>query len=100
MGLIKIEQASLFTIITSLKYKFALYSLKVDERSRSVLVYQFVIFKPLSYCFEETIGFNVKALFVRGLSKQVIKQNNFKKRPFSSMRRFMDWKLKTDITTT
>ena len=24
---------------------------------------QFVIFKPLNYCFEETIGFNVKALF-------------------------------------
>ena len=24
---------------------------------------QFVIFKPLSYCFEETIGFDVKASF-------------------------------------
>ena len=25
---------------------------------------QFVIFKPLSYCFEETIGFDVKSSFV------------------------------------
>ena len=24
---------------------------------------QFVIFKPLSYCFKETIGFDVKASF-------------------------------------
>ena len=24
---------------------------------------QFVIFKPLSYCFQETIGFDVKASF-------------------------------------
>ena len=24
---------------------------------------QFVIFKPLNYCFEETIGFDVKASF-------------------------------------
>ena len=24
---------------------------------------QFVIFKPLSYCFEETLGFDVKASF-------------------------------------
>ena len=26
---------------------------------------QFVIFKSLSYCFEETIGFELKALFSR-----------------------------------
>ena len=25
--------------------------------------HQFVIFKPLTYCFKETIGFDVKALF-------------------------------------
>ena len=25
--------------------------------------YQFVVLKPLSYCFEETIGFDVKASF-------------------------------------
>ena len=27
------------------------------------VTYQFVIFKPLSYCFQETIGFDVRALF-------------------------------------
>ena len=27
-------------------------------------VTQFVIFKPLSYCFQETVGFDVKASFV------------------------------------
>ena len=30
---------------------------------KSVTPVQFVIFKPLSYCFEETKGFDVKALF-------------------------------------
>ena len=70
---IKSDEASLFTIITSLKHKFALYLLKVDERNRSVLVYQFVIFKPLRYCLEETIEFNVKALFVRGSVSRLIK---------------------------
>ena len=28
-------------------------------------LYQFVVFKPLSYCFEETIGFDVKGSFAR-----------------------------------
>ena len=28
-------------------------------------LYQFVVFKPLSYCFEETIGFHIKASFTR-----------------------------------
>ena len=28
-----------------------------------IWTFQFVIFKPLSYCFEETIGFDVKASF-------------------------------------
>ena len=33
---------------------------------------QFVIFKPLSYCFAETIGFNVKASFAsRPLSRLI-----------------------------
>ena len=29
----------------------------------NIWLVQFVIFKPLSYCFKETIGFDVKALF-------------------------------------
>ena len=66
MSSIKSEQASLFTILTPLKYKFVLHLLREDALNRSVLVYQFVIFKPLSYCFEETTGFEVKALFASG----------------------------------
>ena len=50
---IKSEQACLFTIITSLKYKFVLHLLKEDMLNRSILVYLFVIFIPLSYCFGE-----------------------------------------------
>ena len=33
------------------------------DNFKSLLVTQFVIFKPLSHCFEETIGFDVKASF-------------------------------------
>ena len=34
--------------------------------------YQFVIFKPLSYCFEEAIGFDVKVSFVsRSVSRLI-----------------------------
>ena len=66
---------------------------------------QFVIFKPLSYCFEKAIGFEVKAPFAsRPLSRliswynnQVIQQKNFDKRLFSSTALFMDWKLQTDV---
>ena len=35
-------------------------------------IIQFAIFKPLSYCFEETIGFDVKASFAsRPLSRLI-----------------------------
>ena len=41
MSSIKTEQASLlFSIITSLKYKFVLHLLKEDGRNRSVAVYK------------------------------------------------------------
>ena len=70
---------------------------------------QFVIFKLLSYCLEETIGFDVKASFVSrpvsrlirwynkpgDITNQVILQKNFEKRLFSSTGLFMDWKLQT-----
>ena len=63
---------------------------------------QFVIFKPWSYCFEETTGFDVKALFasrpvsrlISWYNNQMIKQKNFDKRLFSSTGLFMDWKFK------
>ena len=38
---------------------------------------QFVIFKPLNYCFEETIGFDVKASFTsRPISRLISWYNN------------------------
>ena len=66
----------------------------------NTMLNQFVIFKPLlSYCFEETIGFDVKASFtsrpvshlISWYSNQVIQQNNFDKRLFSSTGLVMDW---------
>ena len=51
-----------------------------DGLNRSFLVYQFVIFKPLSYCFEETTGFDVKALFGRGPASRLIKPGDITKR--------------------
>ena len=36
--------------------------------------FQFAIFKPLSYYLEETIGFDVKALFARSPVLRLIKQ--------------------------
>ena len=70
---------------------------------RSERVNQFAILKQLSYCFEETIGFDVKASFasrpvshlISWYNNQVIQQNNFDKKLFSSMGLFMDWKLQT-----
>ena len=35
--------------------------------------YQFVIFKPLSYCFEERIGFDVKASFASRPESRLIR---------------------------
>ena len=76
---IKSEQASLFTIITSLKYKFVLHLLKEDGLNRSVLVYLFVIFIPLSYCFEETTRFYVKAFLARDPVSSLIKPGDVTK---------------------
>ena len=42
--------------------------------------YQFVIFIPLSYCFEKTIAFDVKALFARRPVSQLIKPGEYNKR--------------------
>ena len=75
-----------------------------DSFLKMPFIRQFLLFKPLSYCFEETIGFDVKASFAsRPLSRQiswynnqVIQQKNFDKRLFSSTGLFMDWKLQTD----
>ena len=41
-----------------------------------IVIYQFVIFKPLSYCFEETIGFDVKASFASRPESRLIRWYN------------------------
>ena len=43
------------------------------------IIYQFVIFKPLSYCFEETIGFDVKTSFTRRPVSRLIKPGDVTK---------------------
>ena len=73
MSSIKSEQATLFTIIISLKYKFVLHLLKEDGRDRSVSVYHFVIFKTIRYYFEETIRFDIQASFAKGPVSRLIK---------------------------
>ena len=61
-------------------------------------VFQFVIFNPLSYCFEGTIGFDVKASFASLPVSRLIRwyNKNFDKRLFNSTGIFVDWKLQTD----
>ena len=76
---IKSELAPFCTKITFLKYKFVLHLLKEDGLNRSVLVYLFVIFIPLSYCFEETTRFDVKALVARGPVSSLIKPGDITK---------------------
>ena len=43
-------------------------------------VFQFVSFKPLSHCFEETVGFDITTLFTRRLVSDLIKQGHITKR--------------------
>ena len=40
-----------------------LYKSHARSRKNFSSYFQFIIFKPLSYCFEETIGFDLKASF-------------------------------------
>ena len=45
----------------------------------SRLPFQFVVFRPLSCCFEETIGFDVKISFARPPVLRLIKPGNISK---------------------
>ena len=69
---------------------------KVREIGWVVLTFQFEIFKPLSYCFEE---FDVKASFASRPVSRLIRwyNKNFDKRLFSSTGLFKDWKLQTEL---
>ena len=59
---------------------------------------QFVILKPLSYSFEEMIGFDVKASFPSHPVSRLIKdQSRWCNKRTSSTGLFMDWKLQTVI---
>ena len=54
---------------------------KIDEvcyiaNITNASIIQFVIFKPLSYCFEQTIGFDVKASFVNRPTSRLISWYN------------------------
>ena len=71
---------------------------------RIMRILQFMIFNPLSYCFKETIRFDVKVLFAGRPVSRLIRWHNkpvditkefWKKGLFNSMRLFMDWKLQT-----
>ena len=72
------------------------------------LLAQFVIFKPLSYCFKQTIGFDVKASFASGPLSRLIrwcnkpgdKTKEFWEKAISSTGLFMDWKLQTELMKT
>ena len=44
---------------------FVKFILSKNKILNNVSMYQFVVFKPLSYYFKETIGFDVKSSFAR-----------------------------------
>ena len=49
------------------------YGYSVRNVSAALPWIQFVIFKPLSYCFEETIEFDVKGSFVSRPESRLIR---------------------------
>ena len=64
------------------------------DEQYTIRLNQSVIFKLLSYCFEETIGFDINASFARS---PVSQYNKRVLRLFSSTGLLMDWKLQTEI---
>ena len=69
---------------TTLYQSYVLFSTLVNMTYQSGdnishLSIQFVIFKPLSYCFEETIEFDVKALLAMRPVSRLIKPGNITK---------------------
>ena len=55
---------------------FSEYKIKQSLTWRVLFAIQFVIFKPLSYCFEETIGFDVKTSFASRPKSRLIRWYN------------------------
>ena len=49
---------------------------KISAEVRLINGEQFVIFKLLSYCFEETIGFDVKSSFTSRLVSRLVRWSN------------------------
>ena len=50
-----------------------LFIIAGDRTTVTIVVLQFVIFKPLSYCFKETTGFDVKASFASRPESRLIR---------------------------
>ena len=65
------------------------------SRNRTTFFYQFVIFKPLSYCFEETIGFGIKASFA---SRSVSRIIRWYKKPGDIKKEFGDFTVPRDFS--
>ena len=63
--------------INSIRNKLEYFKEIVSTIADTLL--QFVIFKPLSYCIEETIGFDVNASFARSPVSRLIKPGDVTK---------------------
>ena len=50
-----------------------------NKRTRKIKIYFFVTFRLLSYCIEETIGFDVKASFVSRPASRLVKTGDITK---------------------
>ena len=59
------------------RYSSAWYTIKTNCIKLQTIdsEYQFAIFKPLNYCFKETIGFDVKASLAGGPLLRLIRYN-------------------------
>ena len=55
------------------KYPYSYLSQALEFYLGVCFLCQFVIFKPLGYCFEEIIGFDVKASFARRPVSRLVK---------------------------
>ena len=74
---LKSGQKKLFVVTRGLDKLIQYSDFIQDERLRLPLsqktITQFVIFKPLSYCFQETIGFDIKASFASRPESRLIR---------------------------
>ena len=74
---------SLYFFIYKIELNFQSY--KKESLQRYLAPQQFIIFKPLSFIFEETIGFDVKASFnqTRWYNKTILRKGHSVSQDFS-----------------